>query len=217
MLKKRIVTALMLALPLMAGAQTEWDLLENEDAAQEQAGDNSSKKKEKKTVDPKYLEGAVPEEDGNVVFRTVIDAPGKSADQVYKIVKDYMVKMTKQSNQLDQSRIVASDSLSHSICGNYQEWLTFKSTSLVLDQTKFFYNLMADCSDGKAEITLCRIFYLYDEERDAQTYRAEEWITDEYALTKNKTKLSRVSGKFRRKTIDRKDYLFNKFAELLNQ
>jgi len=24
-----------------------------------------------------------------------------------------------------------------------------------------------------------------------------------------------VSGKFRRKTIDRKDYLFNKFAELL--
>ena len=40
-------------------------------------------------------------------------------------------------------------------------------------------------------------------------------LTDEEGLTKNKKKLSRVSGKFRRKTIDRKDYLFNKFTQLL--
>ena len=59
-----------------------------------------------------------------------------------------------------------------------------------------------------------RIYYLYDEERNPQTYNAEEWITDEYGLKKNKDKLSRVSGKFRRKTIDRKDYLFNKMANL---
>ena len=45
--------------------------------------------------------------------------------------------------------------------------------------------------------------------------KAEEWITDEYGLKKNKDKLSRVSGKFRRKTIDRKDYLFGKMAALL--
>ena len=57
--------------------------------------------------------------------------------------------------------------------------------------------------------------HLYEEERDPQMLKAEEWITDDEGLTKNKKKLSRVAGKFRRKTIDRKDYLFNKFAELL--
>ena len=77
------------------------------------------------------------------------------------------------------------------------------------------YNLIAKCEDGKADITMTRIYYLYDEERDAQMFKAEEWITDEEGLNKKKNKLSRVSGKFRRKTIDRKDYLFNKFAELL--
>jgi len=77
------------------------------------------------------------------------------------------------------------------------------------------YNIIADCQDGKANVTLTRIYYYYDEERNPQTLKAEEWITDEYGLKKDKKKLSRVSGKFRKKTIDRKDYLFNKFAELL--
>ena len=62
---------------------------------------------------------------------------------------------------------------------------------------------------------MTNIFYLYDEERVATTYKAEEWITDKWGLKKNKDKLSRVSGKFRRKTIDRKDYLFNKLESLL--
>ena len=105
--------------------------------------------------------------------------------------------------------------MNHQIIGNYQEWLVFKSTALVLDRTRLFYNLIVDCKDGKADFTMTRIYYLYEEERDPQTLKAEEWITDETGLTKNKKKLSRVAGKFRRKTIDRKDYLFNKFAELL--
>jgi len=48
-------------------------------------------------------------------------------------------------------------------------------------------------------------------------YRAEEWINDRYGLNKKQTKLARVSGKFRRKTIDRKDYLFNRFTKLLEK
>ena len=62
---------------------------------------------------------------------------------------------------------------------------------------------------------MTKIYYLYEEERDPQTLKAEEWITDEYGLKKGKSKLSRVTGKFRRKTIDRKDYLFDRFAKLL--
>jgi N-acetylglucosamine kinase-like BadF-type ATPase len=48
-----------------------------------------------------------------------------------------------------------------------------------------------------------------------QEMTAEQWITDEYALTRNKQKLARYSGKFRSKTIDRKDFIFNRFANLL--
>jgi len=159
--------------------------------------------------------GAVPVIDGKVTFKTTVEAPGKTADQVADIVRKYMKKMTTEPGQFEQSRIVLDDSLNHQIIGSYQEWLVFKSTALVLDRTRLFYNLIADCKDGKADITMMRIYYLYEEERDPQTLKAEEWITDEEGLTKSKAKLSRVSGKFRRKTIDRKDYLFNKFAELL--
>jgi colicin import membrane protein len=45
--------------------------------------------------------------------------------------------------------------------------------------------------------------------------KAEEWITDQYALNKKGTKLSRISGKFRRKTIDRKDNIFERIDAAL--
>lgn len=195
---KKLILAMMMCLPMAATAQNTWELPTQ--------ANNS---------DAKYLVGAVPVVDGKVTFKTSIDAPGKTADQVADIVRKYMMKMTTEPGQFEQSRIVLDDSLNHQIIGSYQEWLVFKSTALVLDRTRLFYNLIADCKDGKADITMTRIYYLYEEERDPQTLRAEEWITDEEGLTKNKAKLSRVSGKFRRKTIDRKDYLFNKFAELL--
>lgn len=163
----------------------------------------------------KYLEGAVPVVDGRVVFDTVINVPGKNAQQIHDILLDYMTKITKEKNQLEQSRITLDDKDNHIICGTYQEWLVFKSTALVLDRTRFIYNIISKYEDGKAEISITRIYYLYDEERTPQSFKAEEWITDEYGLKKNKSALSRVSGKFRKKTIDRKEYLFRKFAEAL--
>lgn len=191
---------MMLCLPMVAVAQNTWEMPENETTS---------------NPDSKYLVGAVPVVDGKVIFKTTVNAPGKSAEQVADIVRQYMMKMTKEPGQFEQSRITLDDSIKHQIIGSYQEWLVFKSTALVLDRTRLFYNLIADCQDGKADITMTRIYYLYEEERDPQTLKAEEWITDEEGLTKKRNKLSRVSGKFRRKTIDRKDYLFNKFAEIL--
>ena len=198
---KKTLFAILLCLPVAMTAQNTWEMPEEAET----------------TVNPdqKYLAGAVPEVDGRVVFHTVVDAPGKSASQVYAIVKGYLQKMTREKNQFEQSRIILDDSLNYEVAGTYQEWLVFKSTALVLDRTRLFYNLIVKCDDGKADITMTRIHYLYEEERNPQTLRAEEWITDKEGLNKKQTKLSRVSGKFRRKTIDRKDFLFNKFADLL--
>ena len=197
---KKLFLTLMMCLPMAMMAQNTWEMPEQGTSV---------------NPDQKYLVGAVPVVDGKVVFQTTIDAPGKSADQIADILRSYLTKMTKEPGQFEQSRIVIDDSVNHEIVGTYQEWLVFKSTALVLDRTRLMYNIIAKCDNGKADISMTRIYYLYEEERDPQTFKAEEWITDEEGLTKNKKKLSRVSGKFRRKTIDRKDYLFNKFTQLL--
>lgn len=213
---RRLLIVLMMALPMVAGAQTEWDELEQE-TPQTSKKSESKKKAAKPSEDPKYLEGAVPMVGGRVLFEKEISSPGKKASEVFSIVAAYMEKMTGQSNQLEQSHLTLRDSLEGRVNGSYQEWLVFKNKPLELDRTRFLYNLSAECSDGKAILRLGSIYYLYDEEREPTTYKAEEWITDEYGLKKNKQKLSRVSGKFRRKTIDRKDYIFGKIEQLLNK
>ncbi|MFA4182070.1 DUF4468 domain-containing protein [Xylanibacter rodentium] len=199
---KKILFAILMCLPMTMTAQNTWEIQKNENGVAA-------------NPDAKYLTGAVPVADGKVVFETTIEAPGKSAEQIYQTLRKCLNDMTKEENQFEQSRIVLTDSVSHQIVASYQEWLVFKSTALVLDRTRLFYHIIADCKDGKADIKMTKIYYLYEEERDPQTLKAEEWITDEYGLKKNKRKLSRVTGKFRRKTIDRKDYLFDKFAKLL--
>jgi colicin import membrane protein len=167
--------------------------------------------------DQKYLVGAVPEVDGHVVFSTTINAPGKSAAQIYDLLRKDMLAMTQEPNQIEQSRLTMEDAANHKVVASFQEWLVFKNKPLNLDRTRFLYQIMCDCKDGQAEVKLNRIVYIYDEERDLTTYKAEDWINDKYGLNKKQTKLARVSGKFRRKTIDRVDYIFNRFTQLLQK
>lgn len=197
---------MMIALPMAATAQNTWEMPEEEEMAE---------KTVKVNPDAKYLAGAVPTVDGKVVFSTTLKAPNKSANEIYSILKKYMLRMTKEKNQFETSSLSIQDSVNHMLAGVYQEWLVFKSSGLSLDRTRFKYTLIAQCEDGKADITISRISYLYEEERNPQKYTAEEWITDENALRKSKQKLLPMSGKFRRKTVDRKDYLFNKMQSLL--
>ncbi|MGN0282946.1 MAG: DUF4468 domain-containing protein [Prevotella sp.] len=203
---KKFLIVMMCVLPFMAFAQDNtWERIEQEETEET-----------KVNPDLKYLAGAVPVVDGKVVFSTVIEAPGKTKDEIFQIVLKYFKKMTTEANQTEFSRVVIEDAQKGDICGVYQEWLVFKNSALSLDRTRFFYNLLANCSDGKLEVKMMRIHYLYEEERDPQQYTAEAWITDENALRKDKQRLLRINGKFRRKTVDRKDFLFNKLNTLLN-
>ena len=202
---KRILIGIMALMPLTMWAQANtWEMPEVEETTV----------KENINKDAKYLKGAVTEVDGKVVFSKTIDAPGKTADQVFDIVKAYLEKMTGEKNQVS-ARIVIDDKEKHELGATFNEWLVFKSTAIMLDQTRMLYVIKATCSDGKANIEMANIRYIYDEERQPQHYTAEEWITDKEALNKKGTRLLPVSAKFRRKTIDRKDFLFNKFESLL--
>lgn len=201
---RQLIIALLFVLPMAV-------------AAQENAWEKQEKKEQVANPDAKYMAGAVPEVDGHVIFSTTIQVPGKTASQIYERALELMTELTKTSNQLEQSRIAYTNAETHQIVGSYQEWLVFKNKPLNLDRTRMLYQLVADCRDGEMDLKMMRIVYLYDEERTPTTYKAEEWITDKYGLNKKQTKLARVSGKFRRKTIDRKDYLFEKLGEMVKE
>ena len=186
-------------------------------AAQENEWEKQEQKAQTANPDAKYLAGAVPEVDGHVMFSTTVQVPGKTAEQIYERALQLMTELTKTSNQLEQSRIAYTNAETHQIVGSYQEWLVFKNKPLNLDRTRMLYQLVADCRDGEMDLKMMRIVYLYDEERNPTTYKAEEWINDKYGLNKKQTKLARVSGKFRRKTIDRKDYLFENLGEMVKK
>ena len=130
---KKLFFTMLALLPLTLWAQdNSWELNEDEDVKTEV--------KAKTKVDPKYLKGAVPEVDGQVVFSKHIEAPGKTASQIYDIMLQYMERLTKTSNQID-SKIASSDAQKHEIIGAYQEWLVFKKSALSYDRTRFFYAL----------------------------------------------------------------------------
>ena len=101
---KKLIFAMMMCLPMAASAQNTWEMPTQ--------ANNS---------DAKYLVGAVPVIDGKVTFKTTIEAPDKTADQVADIVRKYMKKMTTEPGQFEQSRIVLDDSLNHQIIGSYQD------------------------------------------------------------------------------------------------
>ena len=185
------------------------------------AQDNTWERIEQEPVenpDAKYLlPDAVPICDGKVCFETTIQAPGKTADQIYHILLKQLTKMTKESNQLKNSLVVIQDSNRYQLGAVFHEWLVFKNSSLSLDQTQFHFRILANCADGKAEIKISHIYYDYDVDRKPIRYSAEEWITDKFSVNKKRTKLYPISGKFRRKTIDRKDFIFKKLDTILNE
>jgi len=206
---KKLIIMMIALVPLTLWAQDNtWEQPEEEQEAE------VAEKPAKVNPDQKYLRGAVPVVDGKVVFSTHITAPGKKAAEVYAICKNYIEKMLKQSNQINSS-IITDDADRHLTTAVFEEWLVFKKTFIAYDRTRFKYALEVISQDGAADIRISHIRYTYDEERDAQHYTAEEWITDKEAVNKKNTKLLPLSGKFRRKTIDRKDFLFNKFQSLL--
>lgn len=173
---------------------------------------NGAKLKE----DPKYLEGAISfDEQGKIVFDTEIEAPGKSAAQLYNLVFDYMSGLT-QDKESKASRMALVNKDEHIIVNTMDEWLVFSNSFISLDRTECKYNLIAKITDGKVSLSINHINYIYEEGRQTGfKLPAEEVIIDKVALTKKKNDLARIFGKFRKKTIDRKDQIFNEIAALV--
>ena len=156
--------------------------------------------------DQKYLAGAIPEEGGKVVFTKEINMPSLSKGQIYDIMYQWAEKFFSEEGR----RLVYSDKDKGDIAAVGEEYLVFQSTALSLDRTLMDYRVTIECEDNAAKIKLAGIRYEYNVsyQREPEKYTAEEWITDKYALNKKKDKLNRGNGKFRRKTVDFAENMF---------
>ena len=169
--------------------------------------------------DYKYLKpGAMPEQDGKVVFTLDLDVPALSAQQVYDRMYVALDTIANQECQIQDERsksgVVLVNKKEHSIVAQYHEWMTFKKNFVVLDRTRFNYTVIAKCTDG--HLTLERMTFLYEQGRPTEMRTsAEEWISDKEAINKKGTKLLPGSAKFRRSTIDRKDELFELITKMV--
>ena len=184
---KKILFLMLLCLPFIAMAQT----------------------------DPKYLAGAITMNDGKVSFKTEIQAPSLTKDQLYGTMLKWATERFKPEGKFN-ARVLYTNEDEGTIAAGGEEYLVFSSSALSLDRTRIYYQLFITCENGKCDIEMTRIRYWYDEARDGgEKYSAEEWIVDDMALNKSKTKLAPICGKFRRETIDLKDTLFKSIQDTL--
>lgn len=171
--------------------------------------------------DPKYLAGAIQlNADGKVEFVLDTQANGKSADEIYNIVFQYMSKLIKNEQNIN-SRIALvnrNNKNEQIIACIMDEWFVFNQSFISLDRTETKYQLVATISDNHLHLSMTRIVFNYEEGRSTGFKEpAENVITDKYALTKKKNDLAKIYGKFRRGTIDRKDQIFNDLTKLVRK
>lgn len=186
---KKILLILFMALPLMALQARE------------------------KRDDSKYLAAGVVPTDANgmVAWHQAFAVPGKGAAEVYATMKAYMERIEQQAIHDLRTNFMEQEQTTGSIVLRCEEWMLFRKAPMYLDRTRFRYHYQVKCQDGRCDMTITQITYYYEEEMDGtngKTYKAEEWITDKEAVNKKRTKLQPYSGKFRRKTVDRVEEIF---------
>lgn len=213
-MKKLLILVVAFALCGVANAQSNWEK-PADNTQQERRGLLDRNKT--KVIDKKYLVGGVPEIDGKVVWAKKIDVKGKTASQIYDTLLPFFQSFVKGEEQLKTSQVAVVNKETHQIGVRAQEWLTFENKALSLDRTKMYYTIIAQCSNGLADIKIQNISYRYEEDRPSGfNMTAEEWITDANALNKKQTGFQKGGvKKFRMKTIDRMDDILTQIEAAL--
>ncbi|MDE7118052.1 MAG: DUF4468 domain-containing protein, partial [Bacteroidaceae bacterium] len=173
--------------------------------------------------------GAVPEENGVVMFKDVIAAPGKTKDDIFAKVAQWasfryepnsVMGVYTDSNffkNLEFSKVKEANKQSGKIQCQGAEELIFSIKPLAKNYTQAFYLLDLDVQDGQVGFNLHTLSFNVDQ-GEGQFVRetAEDWITDKECLNK-KGELRRIPGKFRIKTIDLVNELKQEIATAINQ
>ncbi len=162
----------------------------------------------------RYLaEDAVVVKDGYVVFSNDVKLlEGHTLQQVGNVVGKwltaYLDKFDKPAN-----RVISSSADKLVAVGDRD--LVFTDNAISLDKCRMSYVLTIEWTESVCQIRIERIKYVYDNGKGAEKITAESYITDGNSLNRSRTKLTPVTGKFRKGTIDFKDEVFASFNEAL--
>ena len=195
-----------------------------------QSGLISTKKLYTKKADmSEYLvPGVVPIVDGKVVFTKEIAAEGQSKDELFRVLSSFASLRFEANAQrgdwrepnffrnIDYAQVKEADKQAGRIVAQGAEEMIFSNRALAKDYTHAFYRFTAEASQGKIRVTVDNIAYVYVGSQETERIPAEDWITDKEAINK-KGKLSRISGKFRVKTIDLFNEIVDEITELANK
>lgn len=158
-----------------------------------------------KHEDSYYLAGAVPVENGKVVFRYTLQLPGLTRAQIYEKVKEWLARSERADrNIIIERSVIKDDPTTGEIYIQNQEELIFAERGLSIDKADFAFLQHYTCSDGKCELEISHLRYVYEDDNKVP----EGWITDDYALDKKKTKIIPGVLRPRVKTVDRMDDLY---------
>ncbi len=157
----------------------------------------------------RYLAGAVPEVEGQIVFTADI-ATTLPVEDVYNKVYSCLQTLAGESCQTDKSVVTAMSDGEHTVVGRFIETLTFYRKALALDQATFHYTVIATCSEGAVTVTIERLSYDYAFSRDIEHVAAEEVISDAKMLSADGSKMKRYNSRFRRATVDRMDAIIDR-------
>lgn len=215
-MKKVILALCVVAMPMMVQAQRE--------------GIFSRKSHKPAVADSIYVApGAVPEEDGKVVFKETLAAQGKSQADIYaKLAQWASFRYESNSTQgnytdkdffknLEHAKVKSADKQNGKIQCQGAEELIFSLKPLAKNYTQAFYLLDLTAQEGAVTFCLHTLSFNVDQ-GEGQFVRtsAEDWITDRECLNK-KGELRRIPGKFRIKTIDLVTELTKEISEAINQ
>ena len=112
--------------------------------------------------DSKYLAGAVPEENGMVVFKKSFSVPSNSPQEVSDKMRTFV-------NQLVETSITApgnyarvmEDNQEEGIVARVCEWMVFKKKALNLDRTRFRYQISAKTEGNRVTMAITNLTYYY--------------------------------------------------------
>lgn len=160
----------------------------------------------------KYLAGAVPEVNGTVMFQKSFKVPGQSDEQIRQTMLQFVTdSLVAEGIEGLRTRIISDGKDGDNLSARVEEMMVFKRKPLYLDRTRFRYQITVNVNNGRVNMNISQISYYYGAEAEgakAENYKAEEWITDKVAINKSGTKLYPRSGKFRKRTIDRVEEIF---------
>ena len=91
-------------------------------------------------TDPKYLAGAITLDDGKVSFKTEIQAPSLTKDQLYETMLKWATERFKPEGKFN-ARVLYTNEDEGTIAAGGEEYLVFSSSALVIGQNQ---NLLSD-------------------------------------------------------------------------